>query len=111
MTNFEIEANDDNFEKEVIAKSMKVPVVVDFFATWCMPCNMLSPILEKMAEKYKGKFVLVKMNVDDAQETSNKYNVSGIPAVKMFRKGKVVDDFVGAIPEEFLKKWIERNLE
>jgi len=111
MTNFEINANDDNFEKEVIERSMKVPVVVDFFATWCMPCNILSPILEKMAEKYKGKFLLVKMNVDDAQETSNKYKVSGIPAVKMFRKGKVVDDFVGAVPEDFLKEWIEKNIE
>ena len=106
----EIEVNDSNFEDDVIEQSKKVPVVVDFWASWCMPCLMLSPILEKLAREYNGKFVLAKMNVDEGRLTSQKYGVMSIPSVKMFRNGKVTSEFVGAIPEPAVRQWLEKNL-
>lgn len=106
----EIEVNDSNFNELVIEQSKKVPVVVDFWATWCMPCLMLSPALEKLAKEYNGKFILAKMNVDENRETSQKYGIMSIPSVKMFKDGKVADEFVGALPEPHVKIWIDKNL-
>ena len=106
----EIEANDANFAKEVLEKSEKIPVVVDFWASWCMPCQMLKPIMEKLAKEMNGKFVLAKLNVDENPAKSSEYGISGIPAVKMFKKGKVVAEFVGAMPEQAVKIWLQKNL-
>lgn len=106
----EVKIDKDNFHKEVIKKSEEVPVVLDFWAAWCGPCQILGPVLEGLEEKYKGKFVLVKANIDDNPELSNQYKVSGIPDVKMFKNGNVVDEFVGAIPEEQIKEWLDKNL-
>ncbi len=106
----EIEANDENFQKEVIEKSSSVPVVVDFWATWCTPCLMLGPSLEKLAKKFGGKFVLAKVNVDQSPRVSAKYAISSIPAVKMFKDGKVVDEFIGAIPESAVGQWLAKNI-
>ena len=105
-----IDVNDNNFNELVIEQSKKIPVVVDFWASWCMPCLMLGPILEKLAEEYKGKFVLAKLNVDEARLTSQKYGVMSIPNVKMFKDGKVVDEFIGAVPEPVVRSWLEKNL-
>ncbi|MCD6216119.1 MAG: thioredoxin [Candidatus Aenigmarchaeota archaeon] len=105
-----IDVNDNNFNELVIEQSKKIPVVVDFWASWCMPCLMLGPILEKLAEEYKGKFVLAKLNVDEARLTSQKYGVMSIPSVKMFKDGKVVDEFTGAVPEPVVRSWLEKNL-
>lgn len=107
---FEIEVNDSNFEKEVIEKSKKIPIVVDFWASWCGPCRFLGPTLEKVAGEYKGKFILAKLNVEENNDKSREYGISSIPAVKMFKGGKVVDEFVGAIPESRVKEWLDRNL-
>ena len=106
----EIDVNDANFEKEVIEKSKTIPVVVDFWAGWCMPCQMLGPVLESLAKEYEGKFILAKLNVDESSGTSNKYGISGIPAVKMFKDGKIVDEFIGALPEHLVKDWLDKNL-
>ncbi len=106
----EVEINDSNFEEEVIKKSKETPVVVDFWASWCRPCVMLGPVLEKVAKEFNGKFVLAKANVDEAKSSSQKYGIMSIPNVKLFKDGKVVDEFVGAYPEDFVKKWIEKNL-
>ena len=105
-----IDVNEENFESEVIEKSKKVPVVVDFWAVWCMPCVMLGPILEKLAHEYNGKFILAKLNVDENRNISQKYGIMSIPSVKMFKNGKVVDEFVGALPEPMVKEWLNKNL-
>ncbi len=105
-----IEVNDNNFEKEVIEKSKKVPVVVDFWAEWCMPCLILGPVLEKMMTESKGKFILAKLNVDKNPVTSKAYEIQSIPAVKLFKNGKLADEFVGALPEVQVKDWLDKNL-
>ena len=105
-----IEVNDSSFQKEVIEKSKEVPVLVDFWATWCMPCLMLGPNLEEMSEKMSGKFILAKLNVDENPETSREYGIMSIPAVKLYKDGKVVDEFVGALPVEAVEDFLNRNL-
>ncbi len=106
----EIEVNDENFQEKVIEQSKKVPVVVDFWASWCSPCLMLGPILEKVAKDYEGKFVLAKVNVSESQMMAGKYEVRSIPNVKLFKNGEAVDEFVGALPEEAVKEWLDKNL-
>lgn len=104
-----IEINDSNFDKEVVEKSKEVPVIVDFWAPWCMPCRMLKPLLEKITEEYDGKFVLAKLNVEEYNKKAGEFGVMSIPAVKMFKGGKIVDEFVGAVPEPYIKQWLENN--
>jgi putative thioredoxin len=101
---------DRDFEEKVIEKSKEIPVVVDFYADWCMPCRVLAPVLEKIVEEYEGRFVLVKINVDEAPETAQKFGIMSIPNVKMFKDGEIVDEFVGNFPEDRIKKWLEKNL-
>ncbi len=105
-----IEVSDESFGSEVIEKSKEVPVVVDFWAPWCGPCLMLKPVLEKLAAEYDGKFVVVKVNVDEFKERAMEYNVSSIPAVMLFRDGKVKDEFIGARPESMVREWLEKNI-
>lgn len=106
----EVEVNDDNFQKDVIEKSKEVPVVVDFWAVWCMPCLVLGPVLEKVTKEYDGKFILAKANVDEAREAATKYGIMSIPSVKMFKNGEVADEFVGAQPEPNIRAWLDKNL-
>lgn len=103
---YDVEAGD--FQRIVIEGSSQVPVVVDFWAEWCGPCRMLKPILEKLAEEYQGKFILAKVESDRNQAVAAQYGVRGIPNVKAFRDGKIVDEFSGAIPESAVREFLER---
>lgn len=97
-----------DFDELVVAASHQQPVVIDFWAPWCAPCKVLKPMLEKLAEEYGGKFVLAKVNSDENQELSARYAVRGIPAVKAMVKGKIVDEFTGALPEREVRAWLDK---
>jgi putative thioredoxin len=103
-----IEVDEDDFQYEVLAFSNNKPVVVDFWAEWCQPCHMLTPILEKLATEANGAFRLAKVNADENPNLTMQFNVSGLPTVKGFYKSQVVAEFVGAQTEgkvrEFLRK-------
>lgn len=102
-----VEANDENFEEEVIKKSKKIPVLVDFYANWCMPCRVVSSILEKISKEFEGKIAIVKVNVDKSSKLVEKYGIMGIPNIKIFKNGKVIDEVVGALPENEMKDWLK----
>jgi len=95
-----------NFDLEVIQYSKHTPVVVDFWAAWCQPCRMLSPILDRLTEQAEGSFRLAKVNVDENQGLASRYGVQGIPSVKGFRDGQIVSQFVGAQGEAQVRKFL-----
>jgi thioredoxin 1 len=103
-----IEFTDDNFEAEVI-KSDK-PVLVDFWAVWCTPCQMVSPIVEEIAKDYADRLKVGKVNVDQNSKTASQFGIMSIPSLLFFKDGKVVDQVIGAVPKEHLKEKVDKIL-
>ena len=103
-------ASDKDFKAKVLKRSEKIPVLADFWAKWCAPCLALAPVLEKLEKENGKKLVLVKVNVDDAPLTSREYGINSIPAIKLFKKGKVTGEFTGMMPEQEIKQWLDEKL-
>ena len=105
-----MDVTDSNFREEVIEASKELPVLVDFWAPWCGPCQMLKPLMDKLTVDLDGKVKIVKVNVDENKETAEQYDLMSIPCVKLFKKGKVEDEFLGLKSEEVVRGWIEERI-
>ena len=99
-----------DLQSDIIEASKRTPVLVDFWAEWCGPCLMLSPVLEKLAGEAGDAWILVKVNTEIQPEIATQYNIRGIPNVKMFVGGEVAGEFLGAMPEGQIKDWLKENL-
>ena len=100
--------NESNFEAEVLKSD--IPVFVDFYADWCGPCKMMSPVIDKLSEEYAGKIKVGKVNVDETSELAMKYGLMSIPNMVFFKNGEVVDRVVGAIPKPQMQARFEKNV-
>lgn len=103
-----LDVTDKNFETEVLKSDL--PVLVDFWAEWCGPCKMVSPIVNEIAEELKEKLKVVKINVDDAQDLAGKYQIMSIPTLLVFKGGEAVEQIVGAVPKEQLLEKINAKI-
>ncbi|MCB1681833.1 MAG: thioredoxin [Rhodospirillales bacterium] len=99
---------DKNFNKEVVESEQ--PVLVDFWAEWCGPCQRLMPIVEEVAGEMAGKIKIVKVNIEESPEAPTKYGVRGIPALMLFKGGKLVDTRMGGMPKSQLVSWLENHV-
>ncbi|MGB2631149.1 MAG: thioredoxin [Candidatus Omnitrophota bacterium] len=104
----EVIVDDTNFKQEVL--EAEVPVLVDFWADWCMPCRMIAPVIGEIAEEYNGKFKVCKLNVDEARLTASLYQVMSIPTLAIFKNGEIVEKITGAVPKADLVSKMEKHL-
>jgi thioredoxin 1 len=109
MSEFVSEVTDQNFESDVLKSDQ--PVLVDFWAEWCHPCKMLAPTVENVAQQYEGKAKVVKLNVDDNNQTAQRYGIKGIPTLILFKGGAEADRVVGATSKENIARMIDRVLD
>ncbi|MBI4310227.1 MAG: thioredoxin [Chloroflexi bacterium] len=103
-----VAVTDSDFEEKVVKS--ETPVLVDFWAEWCAPCRMIAPIVEELATEYQGKLNVVKVDVDSSPETAVKYGIRSIPTLLVFKKGKVAEQVIGAMPKSVLKKRLDSAL-
>ncbi len=106
---FIIDVTRDNFQ-ELMEASFRVPVLLDFWASWCQPCQVLMPVLAKLADEYDGKFMLGKLNTEEEQEIAGQFGIRSIPTVKLIKGGQIVDEFMGALPEGQVRQFLDRHL-
>ena len=98
----------EDFDEKVIKS--KIPVLVDFWAPWCGPCRMVTPIVEELAKEYAGKIVVAKVNTDENSDVSYAYRIMSIPTLILFKDGKDINKMIGALPKEDLKAFIDKSL-
>lgn len=103
-----LQVKTDTFQKEVLESG--VPVLVDFSAVWCGPCQMMGPVLDQLSAEYTGKAKIVKVDIDESSELAMKYQVMSVPNMIFFKDGKQVDAVIGAVPANFLKEKMDRLL-
>ena len=103
-----IALTDDNFSDEVL--SAELPVLVDFWATWCGPCRMVAPIVEEFSSEYEGKAKVCKLDVDTAQKTAAEFGIRSIPTLLIFKEGKVADQLIGAVPKQQIAEKLDASL-
>lgn len=105
-----VDIDDSNFEQIVLQGSHQVPVLVDFWASWCQPCQMLMPVLAQLADAYQGRFLLAKVNTEEQQAIATRFGIRSIPTVKLFKDGQEVDEFAGALAETQIREFLDRHL-
>ncbi|HEY5740827.1 MAG TPA: thioredoxin [Gammaproteobacteria bacterium] len=99
-----------NFQQLVLEKSMQKPVLVDFWADWCQPCQTIMPMLAKLADEYAGKFELAKVNADDERELAGHFGIKSLPTMKLFFQGQLVDERLGAVPESEVRAMLDKHI-
>ena len=104
-----VDVTKQNYQ-QLMETSFKVPVLIDFWAEWCQPCHALMPILARLAEEYEGKFILGKLNTEEQQEIAARFGIRSIPTVKLFQNGEPVDEFMGALPDQAVRQFLDKHI-
>ena len=108
---FIFDVNETDFSEKVLKASDKQPVLVDFWADWCPPCRVLTPVLERLADEYAGRFVLAKVEADENMKLAGRYKLRGFPTAILFVNGEPVDRFSGARPPDYVREFLDRYLD